>query len=103
MSSHACTHRGIVLSSPASGASASPDSCRRRLSVMDAVALPHDGIDLTNVLNIDTSQSWAMTGEPRAVILSDDDTLAVDETWLRWEPAQNSARTRALDIALVMQ
>jgi formate hydrogenlyase transcriptional activator len=40
----------------------------------------------------------------RGVILSDDDTLAVDETWLRWEPAQNPARAaRALDIALVRQ
>jgi len=36
----------------------------------------------------------------RAVILSDDDTLAVDETWLKWEPAQKPVRARALDIAL---
>jgi len=34
------------------------------------------------------------------VILSDDDTLAVDETWLKWEPAQKPVRARALDIAL---
>ncbi len=40
----------------------------------------------------------------RAVILSDDHTLAVDETWLKWEPAQNPVRAvRALDIALVRQ
>jgi formate hydrogenlyase transcriptional activator len=39
----------------------------------------------------------------RAVILSDNDTLAVDETWLKWEPAQNPVRARALDIALVRQ
>jgi len=36
----------------------------------------------------------------RAVILSDDDTLAVDETWLKWEPGQKPVRARALDIAL---
>jgi formate hydrogenlyase transcriptional activator len=36
----------------------------------------------------------------RAVILSDDDTLAVDETWLKWEPVQKPVRARALDIAL---
>jgi len=36
----------------------------------------------------------------RAVILSDDDTLAVDETWLKWEAAQKPVRARALDIAL---
>jgi formate hydrogenlyase transcriptional activator len=39
----------------------------------------------------------------RAVILSDDDTLAVDETWLKREPAQNPARPRTLDGALVRQ
>jgi len=39
----------------------------------------------------------------RAVILSEDDTLAVDETWLKWEPAQNPARPRTLDAALVRQ
>ena len=36
----------------------------------------------------------------RAVILSEDDTLAVDETWLKWEPGQKPVRARALDIAL---
>jgi formate hydrogenlyase transcriptional activator len=39
----------------------------------------------------------------RAVILSEDDTLALDETWLRWEPAQNPVRPRTLDGALVRQ
>ncbi len=39
----------------------------------------------------------------RAVILSDDDNLAVDETWLKREPAQLPARTHALDIVLVRQ
>jgi formate hydrogenlyase transcriptional activator len=39
----------------------------------------------------------------RAVILSEDDNLTVDETWLKREPAQNPARPRALDIALVRQ
>jgi formate hydrogenlyase transcriptional activator len=36
------------------------------------------------------------------VILSDDDTLALDETWLKRKPA-DPARARALDIALVRQ
>src|ERR1700688_386118 len=39
----------------------------------------------------------------RAVILSEDDTLAVDETWLKWEPAQHPARPRTLEGALVRQ
>jgi formate hydrogenlyase transcriptional activator len=39
----------------------------------------------------------------RAVILSEDDTLALDETWLRWEPAQNPVRPSTLDGALVRQ
>jgi formate hydrogenlyase transcriptional activator len=39
----------------------------------------------------------------RAVILSEDDTLAVDETWLKREPAQNPVRPRTLDGALVKQ
>jgi len=39
----------------------------------------------------------------RAVILSEDDTLAVDETWLKWEPTQNPVRPRTLDGALVRQ
>jgi formate hydrogenlyase transcriptional activator len=36
------------------------------------------------------------------VILSDGDTLAVDETWLKRQPA-NWVRPRRLDIALVRQ
>jgi formate hydrogenlyase transcriptional activator len=39
----------------------------------------------------------------RAVILSEDDTLAVDETWLKSEPAEHPARPRTLDGALVKQ
>ena len=39
----------------------------------------------------------------RAVILSEDDTLALDETWLKREPAQKPVRTRALDAALLRQ
>jgi formate hydrogenlyase transcriptional activator len=39
----------------------------------------------------------------RAVILSEDDTLAVDQTWLKWEPAQNPVRPRTLDGALARQ
>jgi formate hydrogenlyase transcriptional activator len=39
----------------------------------------------------------------RAVILSEDDTLAVDETWLKREPAQNPERRHLLDRALLRQ
>jgi formate hydrogenlyase transcriptional activator len=39
----------------------------------------------------------------RAVILSEDDTLAVDETWLKREPAQNPVRPHTLDGALIKQ
>jgi formate hydrogenlyase transcriptional activator len=39
----------------------------------------------------------------RAVILSDDDELTVDETWLKRNPVQNPARLRTLDSALVRQ
>jgi formate hydrogenlyase transcriptional activator len=39
----------------------------------------------------------------RAVILSEDGTLAVDETWLKREPAQNPVRPRTLDRALLRQ
>jgi len=37
------------------------------------------------------------------VILSEDDTLALDETWLKSEPTQQPARARTLDGALVRQ
>jgi formate hydrogenlyase transcriptional activator len=39
----------------------------------------------------------------RAVILSEDGTLAVDETWLKREPTQNPVRPRTLDRALLRQ
>jgi formate hydrogenlyase transcriptional activator len=39
----------------------------------------------------------------RAVILSEDDTLVVDETWLKCEPTQNPVRPRTLDGALLRQ
>jgi len=39
----------------------------------------------------------------RAVILSEDDTIAVDEAWLKREPAQNPVRHRTLDRALARQ
>jgi formate hydrogenlyase transcriptional activator len=39
----------------------------------------------------------------RAVILSEDDTLAVDETWLKRQPAHNPVRPPTLDGALVKQ
>jgi formate hydrogenlyase transcriptional activator len=39
----------------------------------------------------------------RAVILSDHDTLVVDETWLKREPAQKPVRARTLEIVLVRQ
>jgi formate hydrogenlyase transcriptional activator len=39
----------------------------------------------------------------RAVILSEDDTLVVDETWLKQESARNPVRPRTLDGALVRQ
>jgi formate hydrogenlyase transcriptional activator len=39
----------------------------------------------------------------RAVILSEDGKLAVDETWLKREPAQNPVRSRSLDGALLRQ
>ena len=37
------------------------------------------------------------------MILSEDGTLAVDETWLKREPAQNPVRPRTLDGALLRQ
>src|SRR6201987_2811326 len=39
----------------------------------------------------------------RAVILSENDTLDVDQTWLKREPGQNPARPATLDGALVRQ
>jgi formate hydrogenlyase transcriptional activator len=63
---------------------------KKFLKVFQAYGWPGNVRELQNIIE-------------RAVILSDDDTLAVDETWLKWEPAQNPAPTRALDIALVSQ
>jgi formate hydrogenlyase transcriptional activator len=63
---------------------------KKFLKVFQAYSWPGDVGELQNIIE-------------RAVILSDDDTLALDETWLKWEPVQNSVRTRALDIALVRQ
>jgi formate hydrogenlyase transcriptional activator len=63
---------------------------KKFLKVFQAYGWPGNVRELQNIIE-------------RAVILSDDDTLAVDETWLKREPAQNPVRTRALDIALVSQ
>jgi formate hydrogenlyase transcriptional activator len=63
---------------------------KKSLEVFQAYGWPGNVRELQNVIE-------------RAVILSEDDTLAVDETWLRWEPAQNPARPRTLDGALVRQ
>jgi formate hydrogenlyase transcriptional activator len=63
---------------------------KKFLKAFQAYAWPGNVRELQNVIE-------------RAVILSEDDTLAVDETWLKWEPAQNPARPRTLDGALVRQ
>jgi formate hydrogenlyase transcriptional activator len=63
---------------------------KKFLKVFQAYGWPGNVRELQNIIE-------------RAVILSDDDTLAVDETWLKWEPAQNPVRARALDTALVRQ
>jgi formate hydrogenlyase transcriptional activator len=63
---------------------------KKFLKVFQAYGWPGNVRELQNIVE-------------RAVILSDNDTLAVDETWLKWEPAQKPVRTRALDIALVRQ
>jgi formate hydrogenlyase transcriptional activator len=59
------------------------------LKVVHAYGWPGNVRELQNIIE-------------RAVILSDDDTLAVDETWLKRQPA-NAVRARRLDIALVRQ
>jgi formate hydrogenlyase transcriptional activator len=59
------------------------------LKVVQAYGWPGNVRELQNIIE-------------RAVILSDGDTLAVDETWLKGKPA-NSVRARALDIALGRQ
>jgi formate hydrogenlyase transcriptional activator len=63
---------------------------KKLLKVFQAYGWPGNVRELQNIIE-------------RAVILSDNDTLAVDGTWLKWEPAQNPVRARALDIALVRQ
>jgi formate hydrogenlyase transcriptional activator len=63
---------------------------KKFLKVFQAYGWPGNVRELQNIIE-------------RAVILSDDDTLAVDETWLTGEPAQNPVRAHALDIALVKQ
>jgi formate hydrogenlyase transcriptional activator len=63
---------------------------KKSLEVFQAYGWPGNVRELQNVIE-------------RAVILSEDDTLAVDQTWLKWEPAQNPVRPRTLDGALVRQ
>ena len=63
---------------------------KKILEVFQAYVWPGNVRELQNIIE-------------RAVILSDDDTLAVDETWLKWKLAQEAVRTRTLDIALVRQ
>jgi len=63
---------------------------KKVLRVFQAYGWPGNVRELQNVIE-------------RAVILSEDDNLAVDETWLKWEPAQNPVRPRKLDSALVRQ
>jgi formate hydrogenlyase transcriptional activator len=62
---------------------------KKFLKVVQAYGWPGNVRELQNIIE-------------RAVILSDGDTLAVDETWLKREAA-NPVRARALDIALVRQ
>ena len=62
---------------------------KKFLRVVQAYGWPGNVRELQNIIE-------------RAVILSDGDTLAVDETWLKQEPA-NPVRARALDLALVRQ
>ena len=62
---------------------------KKFLEVVQAYSWPGNIRELQNIIE-------------RAVILSDGDTLAVDETWLKGKPA-NPVRARALDIALVTQ
>ena len=62
---------------------------QRFLKVVQAYGWPGNVRELQNIIE-------------RAVILSEGDSLAVDEAWLKREPA-NPVRARALDIALVRQ
>src|SRR5580658_2665939 len=60
---------------------------KKFLKVVEAYGWPGNVRELQNIIE-------------RAVILSDDDTLAVDETWLKGKPA-DPVRACRLDIALV--
>jgi formate hydrogenlyase transcriptional activator len=62
---------------------------KKFLKVVQAYGWPGNVRELQNIIE-------------RAVILSDGDTLAVDETWLKGKPA-NPVQARSLDIALVRQ
>src|SRR5271170_7803387 len=62
---------------------------RKLLTVVQAYGWPGNVRELQNIIE-------------RAVILSDGDTIAVDETWLKGKPA-NSVKARRLDIALERQ
>jgi formate hydrogenlyase transcriptional activator len=63
---------------------------KKSLELFKAYGWPGNVRELQNVIE-------------RAVILSEDDTLDVDQTWLKREPSQNPARPATLDGALVRQ
>ena len=63
---------------------------KKSLELFKAYGWPGNVRELQNVIE-------------RAVILSEDDTLDVDQTWLKREPGQNPARPATLDGALVGQ
>src|SRR5467141_1238934 len=63
---------------------------KKSLELFKAYGWPGNVRELQNVIE-------------RAVILSEDDTLDVDQTWLKMEPGQNPARPATLDGALVRQ
>ncbi len=63
---------------------------KKSLELFKAYGWPGNVRELQNVIE-------------RAVILSEDDTLDVDQTWLKREPGQNPARLATLDGALVRQ
>jgi len=63
---------------------------KKSLKAFQAYAWPGNVRELQNVIE-------------RAVILSEDGALVVDETWLKREPAQNPLRPRTLDGVLIKQ
>src|ERR1700751_2159848 len=65
-------------------------SARRTLKLLQAYGWPGNVRELQNVIE-------------RAVILSENDTLDVDQTWLKREPGHNPAQPATLDGALVRQ